>query len=339
MQFLIPVLALVLFGLAWAGTVVMQRLAPTLGLVQAPNARSSHTVPTARGGGAAIALVVVGGTVALGLGGATNLLPIAGLTGLIALLGFADDLRDLSPALRFPVQALVMGALVWTVGPLPQIALPFDAALGGLGLQIIVVLVGLWWVNLFNFMDGIDGIAGSQAVLLLVAGAALVGFGGEASALAAAGAAATAGFLMRNWPPARIFMGDAGSNALALVIFAVALLTLEQGQMNYPAWLILPAAFVADATVTLVRRIRRGERPWHAHRRHGYQQLSRQWGHRRVTVLYGLLTLLWATPLAWLAQDWAWGWGVAMVAYLPLVVFVIWAGGGSVEERGMVRQR
>jgi Fuc2NAc and GlcNAc transferase len=326
-------LVIAAFLLGWLGTLAIEHFAPRMGLVQAPNARSSHTRPTPRGGGLAIAVAVVLAATVLGLW------PIAALTAIIAALGFADDLRDLSPALRFPIQTLVFIALLWTTGPLPPIPLPFGLALSGLVLPAILLLIGLWWLNLFNFMDGIDGIAGSQAVLLL-AGSTLIWWSAEPAAwqspilaLALAGAAATAGFLLRNWPPARIFMGDAGSNALALLIFAIALATIASGQFAYQPWLVLPSVFVTDATVTLLRRIARGERPWHAHRRHAYQQLSRLWGHRRVTLLYGALTALWAFPLAFAAQHLPdWSWWLALLVYVPLIILAITADAGGASE-------
>lgn len=327
------VIIIAAFLTGWLGTLVIERQAPRMGLVQAPNARSSHTKPTPRGGGLAIAVAVVLAAAILGLW------PAAALTALIAALGFADDLHDLSPALRFPIQAVVFAALLWTTGALPPIALPFGLTLAGFTLAAIVLLIGLWWLNLFNFMDGIDGIAGSQALLLLAA-SALIWWSADPAAwqspvlaLAFAGTAATAGFLLRNWPPARIFMGDAGSNALALLIFAVALATIAGGQLAYQPWLILPSVFVTDATVTLLRRISRSERPWHAHRRHAYQQLSRLWGHRRVTLLYGGLTTLWACPLAFSAQHLPeWSWWLALLAYVPLIVLAIVADAGGASE-------
>ena len=322
------VLCLVAALLSWCLTIALEKRAERMGLVQQPNHRSSHVVPTPSGGGVAIAVATLAAGSVLGL----PLVLVA--AALIAALGFVDDLRDLPAALRFPVQGMIFGGLLWALGPLPPIGV-----FGGLVLAIGVLLAGLWWLNLFNFMDGIDGLAGSQAVLILC-GVCLVWWTADADAVSAPAfwlalvtAAATLGFLLRNWPPARIFMGDAGSNALALIIFAIALLTIADGGMRYEAWLILPAVFVSDATVTLLRRVARGERPWHAHRRHAYQQLARQWGHRRVTLLYGALTIAWALPLAFLAQHAAgWGWPLVVLAYAPLAGCAVWAKAGAAGE-------
>ncbi len=315
----------------------IERNAVQLGLVQHPNYRSSHHVPTPSGGGAAIAVAALMALAVLCFSGAPHLWPVLIATALIAGLGLADDLRDLPAGLRFPMQALVLGALVWALAPLPDLPLMPGLALSGMLRALIVLFVGLWWLNLFNFMDGIDGLAGSQAILILL-GACLLWWKAYPEAprdpnfwLALTASAATAGFLLRNWPPARIFMGDAGSNSLALIIFALALLTLGAGQIGYQAWLILPAVFVSDATLTLLRRTARGERPWHAHRRHAYQQLSRRWGHRNVTLLYGALTALWALPLALWAQANG-SWLLVLLAYAPLLGCAAWANAGGDAE-------
>ena len=331
------VLCLITGGLGWSMTRWIERHAVRLGLVQHPNHRSSHHVPTPSGGGAAIALAVLLAIAMLSIFGTVQLWPVLIGTALIAGLGFADDLRDLPAAMRFPLQALVLGGLIWALGPLPDLAFAPGLALAGALLGLVLLVVALWWLNLFNFMDGIDGLAGSQAILILL-GACLLWWAGDREALLASGfwmalatAAATGGFLLRNWPPARIFMGDAGSNSLALIIVALALITLVAGQINYQAWLILPAVFVSDATLTLLRRMARGERPWHAHRRHAYQQLSRRWGHRNVTLLYGALTALWALPLAWLAQITGY-WLLVVLAYAPLLGGAAWANAGGATE-------
>jgi Fuc2NAc and GlcNAc transferase len=325
--------------LGWAVTLLVEHVAAPMGLVQGPNERSSHTRPTPRGGGAAIAFAIVLSGTVLAMTGAPTLWIANGLTLCIGLLGFVDDLMDLSPALRFPIQGAVFTVLIVSAGPLVPIELGMEMQLGGWALSALLIVVGLWWLNLFNFMDGIDGIAAAHTILVLL-GAALIWALSDASAwhahafwLAVASSAATAGFLIRNWPPARVFMGDAGSNALALAIFAIALTTVETGALGYPAWLILPSAFVADATVTVTRRTIRGERPWRAHRRHAYQQLSRLWGHRRVTLLYCALTALWAIPLALLSQlHPAWAWALTAIAYVPILAFAFWGRAGAADE-------
>lgn len=335
-EIVIIVLAAVL-GLV--GTLLVEHFAPRLRLVQIPNERSSHTLPTPRGGGVAIAVSVIVSCIALGVAGSQWSFVIALATLCIGALGFTDDLRDLSPALRFPIQAAVLIGLVAAMGdPLPITISP-TLSLGGWLLAAILVIAGLWWLNLYNFMDGIDGIAATHAILVLLGAVAIwLIFDPQAAGnpifwLAIATACAALGFLVRNWPPAHIFMGDAGSNALAVVVFAVALKTVNDGILSYPVWIILPAVFVSDATVTLLRRMSHGERPWRAHRRHAYQQMSRRFGHAPVTVLYSAATAFWSVPLAGLSEALPnLAWIITILAYGPLVVFAAMQKGGAPVE-------
>lgn len=223
---------------------------------------------------------------------------------------------------------------------------------GGLAFQVtgwvlfgLLMLAGVWWINLFNFMDGIDGIAGVQAIFMLLAGAVLV-LWAEPQAVHSpvwmwmlCVAAATAGFLLLNWPPAKIFMGDVGSTWLAFMVFALALLCVQAGWLSYAAWLVLAAVFVTDATVTLLTRMLRGERWYEAHRSHAYQRLSRRWqggrkaGHRAVTLLVVAVNGLWLAPWAWACVQWpAVSVAFVVAAYLPLVLAVLWLGGGRPDS-------
>ncbi len=312
-------------ALAFLVALLILRQAARLGLVQAPNQRSSHTIPTPSGGGIGIA---IGALAILPLIGADLRLLLAGACcGLLALLGLADDRLDL-PALPRLIAQLLLVAVVIATAPWSA---PLDPRLAAA--LIALLLAGVWWVNLFNFMDGIDGIAASQAILILAAATSIWMLQGTnpASPLLIwmiATAAAALGFLLLNWPPARIFMGDAGTNFLALTIFAMAAHTVAMGALRPEPWLILIAAFASDATITLLRRALRGERLMSAHRSHAYQILSRRWGgHRPVTLLYGAMTLFWAAPLAALAQFGLLYAPLAVaVAYLPVLAFCIIVG-------------
>jgi Fuc2NAc and GlcNAc transferase len=144
-------------------------------------------------------------------------------------------------------------------------------------------------------------------------------------------AAATLGFLWFNWPPARIFMGDMGSTYLAFMIFALALLSVRDDWLSYPVWLVLGAVFVADASLTLLRRMLAGERWFEAHRSHTYQRLSQRWGsHRRVTLRAITFNLLWLAPLAWACLAWPrWAWFCVALAYGPLVAAILVVGTGK----------
>lgn len=312
--------------LAWLGTRLVLLLAGRMGLVQAPNFRSSHGKPTPHGGG--LGIVLGGGAAGVWLawvqGGMLWL--ISGLAFLLAMLGLWDDIRHLPARTRLAVQVLLCALLLQALGDFTPLAL------AGL-----LLFAGVWWVNLFNFMDGIDGLAATQAVFMLAVGAALAAWFFPAATGAAgwlwmlAVAAATLGFMVFNWPPARIFMGDVGSTYLAFMIFALALLSVREGWLTYPAWLVLGAGFVADASLTLLRRMLAGERWFEAHRSHAYQRLSRRWSsHRRVTLLSIAINLLWLAPLAWACLAWPrWAWVCVVLAYAPLVTAILAVGAGK----------
>ena len=334
--------------LAWGAAAWVLRRAEALRLVQMPNHRSSHEHPTPSGGGlgivvagslAGIALVLLSGWMVGGL--------LLGLAAVLAAVGLRDDMAHLPARVRFGVQVVVCAGGLIALGDLPALALS-----GGLAFQVtgwvlfgLLLLAGVWWINLFNFMDGIDGIAGMQAIFMLLAGAAMVLWAEPQAVhspvwmLMLCVAAATAGFLLLNWPPAKIFMGDVGSTWLAFMVFALALLSVQAGWLSYPAWLVLAAVFVTDATVTLLTRMLRGERWYEAHRSHAYQRLSRRWqggrkaGHRSVTLLAAAVNGLWLAPWAWACVQWPAG-SVAFVvaAYLPLVLAALWLGAGRPDS-------
>jgi Fuc2NAc and GlcNAc transferase len=323
---------------AWAFTALVLRYARRR-LLDVPNERSSHSVPTPRGGGLAIALVVCAGVVALGIAGllevrAASSLLVAGVA--VAWIGWIDDRRGVAPATRFGVQVVAVLLLLLGTAGLGPLAMP--------GLPPIPVLhyatgafALAWLINLFNFMDGIDGIAGAEAVFFAIGlGLCLQLQGVEAGVtmpLAALVGAATLGFLAWNWPPARIFMGDVGSGFLGCALGALALLAHRETGLTLWVPTILLGVFVTDATVTLLRRAARGERWYAAHRSHAYQWLARRHGaHRPVTIASIGLNLLWMLPLAVLATlHPSWALPITVLAYLPLVALAWRTGAGQPE--------
>lgn len=312
--------------LALALTELVRRNAVRLRLVQVPNHRSSHTIPTPAGGGVAIAVIATLAGLAAAFFGQGELAIIAGFAAALALVGYADDVLDISARWRFAIQFLVVAGLVWVFQP-PLPLEPPAAWLAGAAL----IVIGVWWINLYNFMDGIDGIAGSQAITILGCALWLTHGGDQPQAIwIAVIIGATAGFLWFNWPPARIFLGDVGSNYLAVVILGIALHSWAAGTVDPASWAILPAAFVTDATVTLLRRMLTGQSWFSAHRSHAYQHLSRRWGHRPVTLLYLALTIAWCLPLAvWTNADPNIAWLALLLAYSPLLVFVFVSKAGE----------
>ncbi|MDE1942688.1 MAG: glycosyl transferase family 4 [Betaproteobacteria bacterium] len=327
--------------LSWLGALFVCRAASHLGLVALPNARSSHTRPTPHGGGLGMVLAgsAIGGWLAW-----TRAMPLLGgvliLAGLLALLGLRDDVRPLPAGLRLAVQALLCAALLALMGVLPAPGGGLPLMLGG-GLFVFWFLSGLWWVNLFNFMDGIDGFAGTEALFMLSMAALLAAWGHPERfvhpvwILMPCLAAAAAGFLRTNWPPARVFMGDVGSTWMAFMIFAFALMTIQAGWIEPPVWLILGAGFMSDASVTLVVRMLTGQRVTQAHRSHAYQRLARRWGsHRHVTLLLLAFNGFWLAPLAVADQvspQWSGLW--LGLAFTPALLGVWHAGAGRADER------
>lgn len=274
--------------LACLGTLGLRRYALAHQIMDTPNARSSHVVPTPRGGGVAIVVSFLLGLVACRIAGSISgslfwaLLP-AGAG--IAIVGFWDDHVSLSARVRLCVH---LGASVWAVwwlGGWPVLELGFGGVHWG-WLGALVAVIGLTWaINLYNFMDGIDGLAGMEAVFAGLAGGTLLWLGGGDGMPLWLLAAAAAGFLVWNWPPARIFMGDAGSGFLGFVLGVMALHATVERQTTIWPWLILLGVFVVDATLTLCRRAWLRIRVFDAHRTHAYQWASRRYGaHRPVTL-------------------------------------------------------
>jgi Fuc2NAc and GlcNAc transferase len=288
-------------------------------MLDIPSERSSHVLPTPRGGGAGFVFVVLLGAVFLFARGAFDLGALLALLfggSAVACIGWLDDRSSRPARLRFAVHCAASAwALCWVGVPEWGLSSPLW---GG-----FFFLVFAWCVNLYNFMDGIDGIAGGEAVAVGVLGAFLCE--GSASALCLLAASAALGFLPWNWPRAKIFMGDVGSGFLG---FVFALAWLLEARVSAGGLFVLPVllgCFLVDATLTLLWRVFRGEKWYAAHRLHVYQTFSSVYGHRAVTLVCVGVTVFWLGPWAWAAREWGeWGAGFAAAAYLPLAGFVVW---------------
>ncbi len=246
--------------------------------VDAPNARSLHAVPIPRVGG----LVLVPVAIALAMTAAPLPPQLIGATALLLLVGAVDDRRGLHFALRLAVQLIAAALLLWPL--LPVLGAP--AALA-------IALALVWGMNAYNFMDGSDGLAGGMALIGFATCAIAAAASNNASltALSLALAGAAGGFLLLNFAPARVFLGDAGSVPLGFLAGAMAVLGTRADAW---AWWFVPlvfAPFLADATVTLVARGLTGKRVWQAHREHAYQRLVQAgYTHRNVALgAYGLM--------------------------------------------------
>ncbi len=321
---------------AW-GVRLSIRLARLAGVLDMPNVRSSHAVPTPRIGGVPMAAAVLLAFACwrlLSEAGASSpdLLPGAILFALaMSALGFWDDVSGLSPLFRFLVQVVCAAAVLWTSArvaappPVREAALPL--ALGVAAAAIWVV----WLVNLYNFMDGIDGLAGGEALLASCFFALVFGRHGE-TGWAAANlfvAAASLGFLLYNWPPARVFMGDAGSAFLGAFFAMQSVLAPLSTPVPFPV-LVLPFAnFILDTTATLLRRMWRREKWYLAHRSHFYQRMtSLGMSHRGVTGTE-LLSVAASCAAAWGYMDAGPAGRFAIVA----AVVAAFAAAGSVVAR------
>ncbi|WP_423370382.1 MraY family glycosyltransferase [Burkholderia sp. LMG 32019] len=247
--------------------------------IDTPNWRSLHTIPVPRVGGWGV--VPAAAVVALSLGAVSRIgYALAGMVAL-AVLSFIDDRRGLPASIRFAVHFIVAGLFVWSLG-------------GGNGLWVMIGLgvAIVWMTNLYNFMDGLDGLAGGMALFGFAAYAwAAAGHAPELAVIAAALAGAALGFLVFNFHPAKIFLGDVGSIPLGFMAGALGLYGWrhEAWPLWYPAIVFSP--FIADASLTLAKRIIRKEKIWEAHREHYYQRLVRMgMGHRPIAaVWYGLM--------------------------------------------------
>lgn len=326
-------------------TALVRKYAIRTQLIDHPNDRSSHTRPTPRGGGISIVVTSVATVFLLwAFGIADSALASAVLGGGIAVawVGFHDDRSPVSVRVRMAIHFLASVWGVYCLGGLPPIQ--WGGQMVDLGLfGNMLGAVGLIWVlNLFNFMDGIDGIAASEAAFITMAamGIGLVtGSNSAISLIALAIGSASLGFLSWNWPPAKIFMGDVGSGYLGYAIGVLAIADARENSAALFVWLILGGVFFVDATVTLVRRLIRRERVYEAHRSHAYQWLARRWkNHKRVTVAVLMVNLIWLFPCALLASLYpaAAVW-LVLAALTPIVVAALVCGAGRPEGKAEKR--
>ncbi|MGY6215452.1 MraY family glycosyltransferase [Methylolobus aquaticus] len=302
-------------------------------LIDVPNDRSSHRVPTPRGGGLAVVLAFFAGCFAAVMSGAMSpaFLGLLGSGLIVAGAGFWDDHGHVPAGVRLAAHTAAGTVAIGLIGGFPELPLgSWTLSLGWFGTGFALLWL-LWSLNLFNFMDGIDAIAGTEAIF--VAGGALAlmamqpeGLGATSAALAVL-TAASAGFLWWNWPPAKIFLGDVGSGFIgySLALIALADMRSPGGGLGLPVWVILNGLFVVDATYTLARRFITGQRWYSPHRLHAYQKAATILGGHRPVVIYALcINTLWLLPCAFAAQRWP-NWAVPLlgIALLPLLTLVV----------------
>jgi Fuc2NAc and GlcNAc transferase len=332
---ILPVLAGASLLLTW----LLRRYALAASLIDTPNARSSHTIPTPRGGGVSIVLCFLLAVPALALAGLVSWAWAWALLGAgagVAVLGFMDDHGHI--AARWRLLGHFSGA-IWAllfIGGLPPVVFfGHSVELGWFG-HVIAVLYLVWLLNLYNFMDGIDGIASVEALCVCLGMCAIYWLAGAEQLvwLPLVLSMAVLGFLFWNFPPARIFMGDAGSGFIGVTL---GVLSLQAGWVSSQllwAWLVMLGVFIVDATFTLIRRLIRGDKVYEAHRSHAYQFASRRFGrHRPVTLAVLAINMIWLFPIAVCSVLFDIEGVLAVaVAYLPLVFLAFKFHAGEKER-------
>ncbi|NLV16856.1 MAG: glycosyltransferase family 4 protein [Syntrophomonadaceae bacterium] len=279
-----------LFTLSGGLTFMVRGYAINRRIFDVPNHRSLHSVPTPRGGGLAFVAVFLGALVFLYLTGTIPkdiFMALAGGGGLVAAVGWADDNRGAAPGIRLLCHGV---AAVWGVmwlGGYP--AMSWGGGIWNLSWAggALAVLGTVWMINLYNFMDGIDGIAGTEAVTAAAIAGVLLYFTGHPgmALICVALALSVGGFLIWNWPPARIFMGDVGSGFLGFTFACLAMASENSGALPVLVWAVLLGVFIVDATVTLIRRFINKEKLYEAHRTHVYQLAAQaEFSHKQVTL-------------------------------------------------------
>lgn len=333
LQWLLPATIIACWMMTWA----LRRYALSRSLIDIPNERSSHKVPTPRGGGLAIVVSFLGAlpfVLKAGLLELSLALAIWGAGAWIALLGFLDDHGHI-PA-RWRLAGHFSGALwvLYWLGGLPPLTV-FGATVspGWFGC-VLASLYLVWLLNLYNFMDGIDGIATIEAITVLAGAALIYTILGQQHLLVLPILliASLAGFLYWNFPPARIFMGDGGSGFLGIILGALSLQAAWVEPQLLWSWLILLGVFVVDTTYTLLRRLFRGDKVYEAHRSHAYQHAALRYGnHLSVTLAVAAINLFWLLPVAcWVAMGGVDGITGLLLAYLPLVALAVKYEAGKV---------
>lgn len=332
-------LVLLVFAASAILTAVVRSYALEHRVLDLPNSRSSHSVPKPRGGGVAIVVAFLASVLILWLDDAVTAsvaISVVGSGGMVAVVGFLDDHRHVAAAWRLLAHFAAAGWALYWMGGAPLLDVPGGARdLGWIGIGLCGFYL-VWMLNLYNFMDGIDGIAGVEAASVaacagalslwhLPAGMAVQGL------LAFLLAAAASGFLLWNFPPAKIFMGDAGSGFLGLTLGSLSLVAAWQSPVLFWCWVILLGVFVVDATVTLFRRLARRRKLYEAHRSHAYQHATWKLGrHAPVTVAVGAINLLWLCPIAAVvAVGLLSGVIGVVIAYAPLLALALYLEAGS----------
>jgi Fuc2NAc and GlcNAc transferase len=310
-------------------TAWLRRYAILKNIIDIPNQRSSHVIPTPRGGGVAIVASFLAALLFLAYKNIIpyNVLFVLSTGGLgIAAIGYADDLYRLPTAWRFLGHIVVAAWAVYWFNGFSNLDLgTWRISMPHVGFCVAVFAI-VWCTNLYNFMDGVDGLAGSEGLFVALAASAALWLTGEPNTaiMLLFLAASIAGFTYFNWPPAKIFMGDAGSGFLGYIFSVLALYTANTSKLPIIFWFIVLGIFICDATFTLLYRMLQGKKWYAAHREHAYQQLiSRGASHSKVTLSILTMNVVLISPLAFFTLFRPWQ-GFWMMTGLLTILFLIW---------------
>lgn len=306
-------------------------------LLDVPNDRSMHRLPTPRGGGIAFVvsfLLILPIFVWMGMLPLEMAVAFGGAGGAVAAIGFMDDRGHVAVRWRLFVHFTCALWLLFWVVYVPGADIKLKEFISSAFFSGFAAVIGIvWLLNIYNFMDGIDGLAAVQAIFVSASGAFLYfltdsSIAGVSALLLAA---AVFGFLLWNIPPARIFMGDAGSGFLGIILAGLTLVAAVNGVSFFCAWLILQGVFIVDATWTLLRRLLRGEAVYRAHRTHGYQQIARKLGqHKPVLLCVFLINMAILFPIALaVVKQWVSPYYGVLFAYSLLLIIAILCGSGE----------
>ena len=312
-------------------------------VIDQPNQRSSHSVPTPRGGGVAIVLTLLASLVWLVL---TNHITQATFLGffvpglLIAVIGFLDDHGHIVARWRLLMHFIAAAIGLFYLGSFPSINMfGYDVSLSWFGM-ILGSIYLVWMLNLYNFMDGINGLASAQAITFSLCSILIITINNYSDSsdamtmLALALAGSVAGFIVWNFPVARIFMGDAGSGFLGITIGLMILYFAKLDSRVLIAELCLLGVFIVDATTTLLRRLLAGKKVYEAHASHCYQILARKYkSHVPVTMAAIAINFMWLLPIAYLIISAKIDGIVGIsIAWLPLIILVFRCGAGVKDK-------
>ena len=337
------VLCIGAFVIGYSLTAWIRAFALRKSILDIPNPRSSHVVATPRGGGLAfVAVFLLAVLLFIWLFPASRNLWFALLGGgfLVGGVGWMDDRKGLSSWLRLFLYGLAIVWAVYWVGGLPQVQTGIGAIRFGLLGYGVAWFVTFTFVNLYNFMDGIDGLAAGEGLVVSLAAGGILAIAGDWHLAIACWVltAGLGGFLRWNWPPAKIFMGDVGSNFLGFVFCVLAIASENRGSVPVLIWVVLLSVFWVDGVATLTKRLLHGKPPYEAHREHAYQRaVQRGYSHQQVTmtillinvVLAGFGFLVWHWPVALLPV-------VFLVGGSLLVLWWYFSRLPSVKKSGMV---